>query len=315
MGLLNLEPRVVAATRSAQMSYLIQERLKSESYDLVIASQWKMAAYHQDFAQYPAIFEEVELGAFQSKKSEADTTMEAFRHLLPLLKMRRYVGNLALKFWASTVVSQQEANLLTEAVPGKSRVELIPNFVDLDQYRDIDSPREEKMLIFAGSMNYAPNHEAMTWFTGDMLPEIRKRVPGSKLLITGDGNHQHLPSEDGVIRTGLVPDIQRLVSSSTVSLVPIRRGGGTRLKVLEAMALGTPIVSTTKGMEGLTVFSDEHALIADGRDEFVEATIRLLEDSSLRRRLAHNARQLVREKYERSVVVPKFLELVESAIS
>jgi glycosyltransferase involved in cell wall biosynthesis len=106
-----------------------------------------------------------------------------------------------------------------------------------------------------------------------------------------------------------------MISSSWVSVAPIRLGGGTRLKILEAMALSTPVVTTSKGVEGLEVQHNVHVLIADSPEAFAEQIIRLSKDNGLRQRLVENAYQLVCEKYNWSVVMPRFLDLVEKTAS
>jgi glycosyltransferase involved in cell wall biosynthesis len=136
-------------------------------------------------------------------------------------------------------------------------------------------------------------------------------VPGVGLTITGDHAGLPLPCTNHVSLAGVVDDVRPLIASASVSLAPIRVGGGTRLKILEAMALRAPVVATSKGAEGLDVRDGEHLLIADTPEAFADATIRLLKEPGLRERLADNAYQLVREHYDWAVVMPRFLHLVE----
>jgi glycosyltransferase involved in cell wall biosynthesis len=131
------------------------------------------------------------------------------------------------------------------------------------------------------------------------------------VTITGDHADLPLPPADNLALTGFVDDVRPLIASAWVSLVPIRVGGGTRLKILEAMALGTPVVATSKGTEGLDAKHGEHLLIADSPEAFAEAVIRLLQEPGLRRRLADKAYQLVQERYDLAALIPRFLDLVE----
>jgi glycosyltransferase involved in cell wall biosynthesis len=114
-----------------------------------------------------------------------------------------------------------------------------------------------------------------------------------------------------VTLTGFVDDVRPLIAQSWISVVPLHTGGGTRLKILEAMALGTPVVATSKGAEGLDVQSGRHLLIADTPEAFAQSAIRLLKEPELRRQLAKSAYQLIREKYDWAVVIPRFLALTE----
>jgi glycosyltransferase involved in cell wall biosynthesis len=111
-----------------------------------------------------------------------------------------------------------------------------------------------------------------------------------------------------------VDDVRPLIASSWLSLAPIFSGGGTRLKILEAFGLRTPVVATTKGAEGLEVRHEEHLLIADTAESFADEILRLFEDAELRQKLVDNAYELVREKYDWEVIVPKFQSLIESVI-
>jgi len=135
-----------------------------------------------------------------------------------------------------------------------------------------------------------------------------------RLFITGDHAGKSLPPAGNVTLTGYVDDVRPLVARAWASIVPLRIGGGTRLKILEAMALGTPVVATSKGAEGLEVRHGKHLLIADGPAAFADEVMRLLRDAELRAALAANGRRLVAERYDWATVMPGFLELVEQCV-
>jgi glycosyltransferase involved in cell wall biosynthesis len=132
-----------------------------------------------------------------------------------------------------------------------------------------------------------------------------------QLAITGDHGNLPLPQASNITLTGRVKDVRPLIASSWISLAPIFEGGGTRLKILEAMALGTPVVATSKGAEGLDFEVGRHLFVADAPRDFADAVCRLLKDPGLRRRLSEQASRLVTEKYNWSAVMPRFLSLVE----
>src|SRR3989304_6090235 len=144
----------------------------------------------------------------------------------------------------------------------------------------------------------------MVWFLEEVYPLIQAQVPDLSLTITGDHADLPLPPASNVTLTGVVDDIRPLIASSSVSLVPLQAGGGTRLKILEAMALGVPVVSTLKGAEGLEIRSGEHLLIADTPEAFAENVIRVLRDPALRKGITDRARRMVEEKYDWAVVMP-----------
>jgi glycosyltransferase involved in cell wall biosynthesis len=158
----------------------------------------------------------------------------------------------------------------------------------------------------------------MRYFLREIYPLIRDQHNEVSLTITGSTKGVDLTTlmlDESVSLSGYVDDIRPLVAGSAVCVVPLRIGGGTRLKLLESMALGTPVVSTSKGAEGLDVVNGEHLLIADTPADFATCTLRLLCDTRLRRRLAINARQLVEEKYDWKQIGQRFVDLVEDVAS
>jgi glycosyltransferase involved in cell wall biosynthesis len=158
----------------------------------------------------------------------------------------------------------------------------------------------------------------MRYFCGEILPRIRAVEPRVRLRITGQAPQvaqKELSADNAVLFTGYVDDVRPLVRASAVCVVPLRLGGGTRLKILEAMALGTAVVSTTKGAEGLNVTNERHLLLADTPREFAEATLRLLNDAELRARLSRAARDRVSREYDWHKIQVSFDETVERAVS
>lgn len=311
LGFLSLAPRSVVDTFSPEMAQRIERTLSAGNYDVVIASEFTTAGYGSYLQGLPALFEDPELGVLYEQFAHATSARRRFRYGLTWLKLRHYLARLLRHFRACTVVSERERQLLSRAAPGHGAIEVIPNCINLADYAYVHRAPQPKTLIFSGAFTYSANHDAMTWFLGEVYPHVQAQVPGVHLTITGDHANLPLPPANNVTLTGFVDDVRPLVASSWVSLVPIRLGGGTRLKILEAMALRTPVVATSKGAEGLDVEHDQHLLIADTPGAFAGAVIRLLQEPRLRSRLADNAYQLVREKYDWAVVMPRFLNLVE----
>lgn len=228
--------------------------------------------------------------------------------------MGAYYKKLFPHYAACTVVSKLEKERLSKLIPGYQHIEIIPNGVDLGHYREFLANPKPSQLIFTGSFTYNPNFEAMEWFTSQVFPQILSQFPDAQLTITGNSSTRNLSNLKGVNLTGYVDDIRPLIASSWVSLVPIFTGGGTRLKILEAFALKTPVIATSKGAEGLEVVHDEHLLIANSPEEYTQQTLRLLQDEQLREKLVSNAYKLVEEKYDWAVIMPKFINLVDQVV-
>lgn len=310
-GFFSSKPRVLVDKYVPEMSRQIHMELAHNNYDLVIASQWYMADYVSEIRGIPVIFEEVEVGVFIQKRQASASPLRSFRHRMTEYKLRGYLQNLLPNFVYCTVVSDIERDHLSDLVPGYHRIEVIANGVSLDDY-ELDGliPRPNT-LIYTGSFRYRANYEAMLWFVNDVLPIIKREVPDIQLTITGDHADLPFPASENVILTGYVDEIRPLIASSWISIAPLLVGGGTRLKVLEAMALRSPVVATSKGVEGVSVQDGEHLLIANRSEDFAQSVLLLLRDAELRQSLASSAYQLIQQHYDWKVIMPEFLKLID----
>ena len=311
-GFFSLSPRSILDTFSVRMAGEISRTLQGSKFNLVIASQLPMAAYYRYFHGVPALFEELELGLAFQDLPQSRGWKEKLRHGLTQLKLRFYLGRLLSGFKAVTVVSERERDLASRLFSRVDHIMVVPNCIDFEDYQKAPAGERCNRLIFTGSFRYEANYEAMRWFVGQVFPRILEQKPGTELVITGDHAGLPFPSDENIILTGHVKDIRGMISSSAVSIAPMLSGGGTRLKILEAMALGTPVVATSKGAEGLAVRGGEHVLIADDPAAFSACVLRLLGDEKLRGDLSVRARCLVQEQYSWGPVLPGFLQLVES---
>jgi glycosyltransferase involved in cell wall biosynthesis len=315
LGFFSITPRSVIDTFSPEMDQRIRQTLADNPIDLVIASQIDMAAYADSFHGYPALFEEAEVGVLYDQFHQAASWQSWARHGLTWTKHRRYLNRLMQSFVGSTVASEQEQQLLQQVLSNTPAVSVTPNCINLPDYTAVNEPEQADTLIYTGAFSYFANHQAMVWFVGQVYPRIKAEIPAARLVITGNHADRPLPSAPDVTLTGFVDDVRPYIASAAISLAPIWHGGGTRLKILEAMALRTPVVATSKGAEGLAVTPEEHLLIADTPADFSAAVVRLLQDKSLRERLAENAFQLVSQKYDWAAMMPQFLNLVQNCAS
>ena len=312
-GFLSPTPRFLLDTHSVQMEDLIQSSLSGKKYDLAIASQLSMAAYYKSFQNIPAIFDEVELGAFYTGvATNTGGLFSRFRRALTWFKLRTYLSRLMNSFSGVTVVSEQELELVASHFSKHAkRVSVIANCINLDDYRELNIQAVPTQIIFTGSFRFHANYEAMKWFVGEVFPRILKQQPSVQLVITGDHAGLPLPPVRNVTLTGYVDDIKSLIASSRISIAPLLTGGGTRLKILEAMAIGTPVVATSKGAEGLGAEDGNQILVADSPGDFVDRILRLLGDAELHEKLSVNGKLFVKENYDWHSVMPLFLRMVD----
>ena len=205
-------------------------------------------------------------------------------------------------------MSEADRQLLLSA-NSRLRVEVSPNGVDTNRYRPLPEEGETAEMLFIGNMGYQPNVDAAVYFCREVLPFIRREVPDARLWVVGigPGTSVRRLEGNGVFVTGGVPDVVPYYKRSKVCVVPVRAGSGTRLKILEAMALGRPVVSTSMGCEGLEVVGGDHVLIADDHEVFAEQTVKLLRHRELRARIVAKARELVVASYDWDVIAEKLM--------
>jgi glycosyltransferase involved in cell wall biosynthesis len=298
-GLLSATPRSVVANHSAAMAAAVGTRARNR-YDLVIASQLHMAPYAL-LLDAPRLLEEVELTTLRDQYATQARLLGRARYGLTGLKTRRYVAELLRRFAGATVVSERERELLRPFAPAHLRLAVVPNGVDTAVCAGSFGDPEADTLIYPGALSYDANFDAVAYFLGAIWPRLHAARPGVRLRVTGRATPERiraLPVADGVEFTGYLDDVRPAVARAWAEVVPLRKGGGTRLKVLEALALGTPVVSTSKGVEGLELEDGRHILVADTADAFAATTERLLGQPELRASLGAAGRQVVRERYD-----------------
>ena len=202
-----------------------------------------------------------------------------------------------------TVTSVRDQEMLLSDEPS-AHTAVVPNGVDLEQFRPrTDGPPAGSQLpgtlLFFGAIDYYPNTDAVLFFLDEIFPRLIGRYPGLRLSVVGRQPPESVLARrcDHVEVTGLVDDVRPRIQTADVVVVPLRIGGGTRLKILEAMAMGKAVVSTTLGAEGLDVVNGRDLLLADDPEAFAAQIARVLDDTELARRIGHSARQFVASRF------------------
>lgn len=316
---LSLSP--MAARPLPAMSQAAARWLREHSFDAVIASTEMMAAYALQAPPGTAkVLEEHNSLTrwMQERYHEQSGVVQRLRCWASWQKTRRYEARLFNRFDLVTMVSAQDQAVCRAGLPGyRGRVEVVPNGVDCaHNHPGLAQPRPNA-LVYNGSLTYSANYDAMQWFLAEVWPQVRAERPDATLTITGSTAGVDLAGlalDQSVTLAGHVPDVRIPVAEASLAIAPIRQGGGTRLKILEAMALGTPVAATSKGAEGLDVVDGEHLLLADDPQRFAAAVLRLLADDALAARLAANARHLVEQRYDWDTLGRRFVALVEDVV-
>ena len=230
---------------------------------------------------------------------------------------RRYERTMSNRFDLVACASEVDRDLMNEICPGLNS-DVIPNGVDTTLYQPDHEVEEEATLIYTGSMDWFPNEDAAIYFLDEILPTIQKKCPNLKFYVVGQFPSERLKrygNRPGVIITGRVDDVKPYIARATGYVVPLRIGGGTRLKILEALAMGKAVVSTSVGAEGLNLRAGDEITIADEPAKFADAVLQLMENGSMRRELGDNGRRRVETEYEWRRIGEKLQGLYEAVVA
>jgi glycosyltransferase involved in cell wall biosynthesis len=215
-------------------------------------------------------------------------------------RFRAHVARHGSRLSRGWAVSGPDRDEIARVLP-ELTVDVVPNGVDAARLAGVDGQPEPGRLLFTGTLDYAPNAEAVRWFAAEVLPLIRQRRPDARLTVVGRNPPSDLRGLDVEV-TGWVEDIAPYQRAAAVVVAPLRSGGGTKLKVLEALAAARPLVATTVAAEGIEVEDGRHLLVRDAPGDFAAAVAELLEDRERAERLAAAGRERVAARYDWDVL-------------
>ncbi len=242
----------------------------------------------------------------------------ALYSLVQWRRLRRYEAEICRRADHVIAVSEADAAALGSLVPGL-RPTVVPNGVDVSAYDPKIPPAPgmgENALVFTGKMDFRPNVDAVLWFAEEVLPRIREHVPDVGFWVVGQRPHPRLAAlrkDPAVTLTGYVEDTRPYIAGAAVYVAPLRIGGGTRLKLLEAMAMERAVVATRLGAEGYEVRDGQELLLADDAETFAAAVVALLRDPARRAVIGRAARRFVEDHYDWSVLAPRVEALYKTS--
>ena len=308
---------------SEQFKQMLMMILQNGEFDLIQFSGIELGSYlplitscsKQAKVLYDALNAEAELQRVIAQVDRADMRRlpAAIYSAIQSVRLARFEKAICKGVDAVIVVSEEDRDFLKSH--GGAPTYLMSNGIDVADYRPPpDSKREACQLVFSGKMDYRPNVDAIEWFHDDVLPRVRSRYPQVSLLIVGRNPHPRLEplAADGKIRiTGWVQSVQPYLHAATIYVVPLRMGSGTRLKILQAMAAGCAVVSTSIGAAGLNEEVRSALEIADDAESFARTIVSLLDDERRRLELGTRAVQQVSQHYDWSALIPLLLQTYE----
>jgi glycosyltransferase involved in cell wall biosynthesis len=316
-------PYAVSRFAGARVQKQLQTWFREQRYDVAVCDFLDAAINFPGRLNIPSVLfqHNVESEIWRRHADTAGNPVKKMLYRMEFRKMLRYERAAVRKFQHVIAVSENDRALMTKWVDG-DRVTVVPTGVDLAQYRPAPNPLDisAPLVTFVGAMDWEPNVDGVEYFCAEVWPAIKAEVPQARLRIVGRNPDRRVQkwasnsinNDNSIEVTGRVPSVVEHLRQSAVIIVPLRIGGGTRLKIYEAMATGKAVVSTTIGAEGLDVHHGHDIMLADDPRSFAQAVIMLLRDPELRRRY-ENAAAETAARYDWPAIGERFSEVLQSA--
>ena len=296
LNLFSPNPFVVDKFNTRRMRNAIKKILREEKIDVVHMDLLPLMGFYKIIKQYPIVLvnHNVESALLSKRVKYTKNLFTKLYLLLQYYKLRCFEKKQIGRVACCVAVSDKDRDILQTMQPS-ARIEVVPNGVDTDYFKP-HSSRQENTLIYVGGMDWFPNSDAVNYFSQAIYPKILEHADIFNVEIIGKIPKNY--NNHNVFKYyGYIKDVRPYLEKAKVFIVPLRIGGGTRLKILDAMSMERAIVTTSIGCEGLEVENGTHLIIEDTAEGFAKAVVELLGNDVKRQALGANARKLVQEKY------------------
>ena len=310
-------PPELALYRSPELARIVRELVRDEPFDILQIEE-SILAHYADLLPARSrtskllIFHDLHsVQAARAAGLEHALGMRMWRHLNGFC-MRFYEPRIVRRFEKCVTVTEHDRQLLL-AAGSLPNIDVVPNGVDTVELQPLAAADSPPAILFVGSMFYKPCEDGAIWLVREVLPLVRREFPAIDVWIVGKrpGPRVQQLAAEHVFVTGEVEDVTSYYQRATIALAPLRAGSGSRLKILEAMALGRPVVSTSIGAEGLHLEPERHLLVADSARDFAAAVVRLIKSPDVRRSLAEAAREFVEARYNWEMIAARQLQIYQ----
>ncbi|GBD93558.1 glycosyl transferases group 1 [bacterium BMS3Abin05] len=303
-GLFSKLPLQVHYYSTKKIKQVIHEELKSNSYDLIFVHLLRMANYVMDLASIPKIIDltdAISLNYERLLQFSGFYQNRSFNKIYSLEKERvlNYEKNILRKFNRTLLISGVDKDYL-QAHCTVDPMAVVQNGVNLDYFKYLPNGCDSDKIVFHGNMNYLPNVDAALYFYRDIFPLVKQKRPRAKFFMVGvrpKKQLQALEKYQDVFVTGRLNDLRPQLRSAALAVCPLRAGAGLQNKILEAMAIGTPVVTTSLGLEGIHARPGKHLEVADTPEAFAEKVVSFMNNPGKREEFSRQARQFVEENY------------------
>jgi polysaccharide biosynthesis protein PslH len=305
---------------SRKMEKAILNRLESESYDVMEIGTIALARFARLAPDLPKILVHHNVESILlSRRSRAVNKWTSKVYIrYQSWKLRKFERKQGTVFEYNTVCSDEDCMCLKAICP-EARVVVVPNGVDTDYFQPSSAPEKPGTVVHAGGTNWFPNRDGLLYFMKEIWPILKRKMPTMEFTGIGkqvDRELAEFSQRDHTFRLlGFVQDVRPHVAEAAVYVVPLRVGGGTRLKILDAMAMGKAIVSTSIGAEGIKCVHGQDIMLADTPQDFSDRVVELLNDDTKRREIGRNAREKAVSMYSWKLIAPELERTYERAIN
>jgi sugar transferase (PEP-CTERM/EpsH1 system associated) len=319
-NLFSKHPYVINKYKDARVEDKISEYIRQKKTDIILCDFLEMTPNCINIENFPKVLfqHNVETEIWRRHFEVNENPLKKGYLYLEYQKFFKYEKNACSKFDDVLVVSESDGRILENQYK-VSHTTLIPTGVDIEFFKPNPEKIEPENIVFVGSMDWLPNQDAVDYFVKSIYPKIKANRPDVRFYIVGRRPPEHIrmlsERDNSITVTGTVDDIRPFVDEASVYVVPIRIGGGTRIKIFEAMAQKKTIVSTTVGAEGLPLTDGKHIVIKDQPDDFAQAVLELMENRDEALRLGENGYKLVTEKYNWEKVAQRFSDALENVLN
>lgn len=307
-------PFLVERDDIIEMRSLVDRLVAFGDVDVIHADQLTMTQFALPFAKRPNGKPVLVFDAHNAVWTITERMKQnsPFYLQLPLMletkRIKQYEGKIIRDFDATLAVTELDRQALMSAIHKSGPmttvpITVIPIAIDTHQIRPVTRRAGSLNLLTMGTLYYPPNADGIRWFIGKVFPLIRSKVTGVTLTIIGKNPPKDFiklagDKNSGIVVTGFVPELDPYFAESGLAVIPVRAGGGMRVRILEAFARAIPVVTTTMGLEGINAQPGKDVLVADSPGDFADAVVRLLNSQALQDQLSTNGRRLVETKYD-----------------
>jgi polysaccharide biosynthesis protein PslH len=301
-NIFSIYPYVIQKYYSKDMEDVVSKILEASKYDLVICDFLFSSIFiPKKFRNRIILFQHNVESIIRKRHYETECNIIKKSYLYyQWVKLFRYERKTSKEFLGCIAVSDKDEDMMREY--GVKRIQCIPTGVDTDYFSPDSMEVRPGNIVFTGSMDWIPNEDGVIYFVDIIYPKLLAKNPDVSLTIVGRNPSEKIMSLKGryasIEVTGTVKDVRPYMGRAEIYVVPLRIGGGTRIKIFEAMSMGMAVVSTSLGAEGLPVENGRHIVIADGEESFAARILELLEDGEKRRTIGCEARSLMVNKYD-----------------